>query len=300
MRRSSLVRKGKMGEHRRQLWSMANWCYANTFTVMLAVLVAIHVDAAEATAQSTQGRDSVLETVPRPLTDAGGVWVLVSNMSDEFDASALDESKWTDTIASWGNWSWNPRNVSVSAGRLHLTMTYTPHWDAGHWKYYDSGIVRSRNAIEYGYFEARIRGAKRFPGVAPAFWASQSRGMRGKRTEIDFVELTQGPNPNRIDTNTHVFLYPGLSQPIHESHHWIASFNPTEGFHVYGCEWTDMWIRWYVDGKLVRSRQNAYWHQPLVINLSMGLRRPLLKSPSDLGFPTEMEVDYIRVWRKGN
>ncbi len=57
-------------------------------------------------------------------------------------------------------------------------------------------------------------------------------------------------------------------------------------------------FRRFVDGEQVAERENAFWHQPLDVTLSMGLRPPLGYEPSRGGFPTTMQVDYIRVWQQ--
>jgi beta-glucanase (GH16 family) len=68
-------------------------------------------------------------------------------------------------------------------------------------------------------------------------------------------------------------------------------------------------ITWFIDGKEVAKKPNKYWHEPMNITLSLGLRHPHLgwvgqdmqpipKAATDEGFPTEMEVDWVRVWER--
>ena len=111
--------------------------------------------------------------------------------------------------------------------------------------------------------------------------------------------LQRFEQPRLIDFYTHVFKAPdkGFRRPYREGVAWRAPWNPSDGFHVYGCRWTEERITWYVDGEFVFSRKNDYWHQPLDIALSVGLRHHLGKLPDPTGFPTWMEVDYVRVWR---
>ena len=237
---------------------------------------------------------------PQPLAPSAQGWTLQPDFSDEFNGQTLDLEKWKDDIGSWGTWSWKPQNVSINNGLLGITMKYQPHQRNGKEIYYTSGIVMSRKPILYGYFEARIKAAHLFPGVCPAFWAWHSEG--NEWTEIDFVELTEHPNnPSLIDTNTHVFKHPGFprGKVIHESRVYHAPWDPRADFHVYGCEWDANQIRWFIDGKLVATRANEYWHQPLDLTLSLGLRPPLSKHPDAAGLPTTFYVDYVRVWKKG-
>ena len=65
-------------------------------------------------------------------------------------------------------------------------------------------------------------------------------------------------------------------------------------------------IIWYVDGVEVGRKPNKFWHRPMSVALSLGLRAPYLKwkdnrlvLDGEVGageFPTEMLVDYVRVW----
>ncbi len=235
----------------------------------------------------------------QPLSDPDGRWVLLNEYSDEFNGNKLDTVRWNHRVRPWGLWTWRPENVTVSDSMLLLTMRYQPHQRKKKKLFYTSGAIKSKlPALLYGYFEARIKAAPRYPGVCSAFWISHR--SKEKWTEIDFVELKQNPrHANQIDFYTHVFYHPELKQkkPLRKGQSWIAPWDPSADFHVYGCQWTESDIRWYVDGKMVAIKKNIYWHQPLDVILSMGLRRPLKKHPSPQGFPTQMLVDYIRVWK---
>lgn len=227
--------------------------------------------------------------------------MLRPEFSDEFDGNELDIAKWNSDVEDWGVWSWEPENVWTEDGNLHVRMQYHEHERDDKKLYYTSGIIRSRaTPIKYGYFEARIKAAPRFPGVCPAFWAYRIEDDLW--TEIDFAELTEhgAGKPHYIDTNTHVFRHPALpaGQELHEQRHYHAPFDPRDDFHIYGCEWDEREIRMYIDGKLVNARVNEYWHQPLDVVISFGLRNVLKETPSGKGFPTVFLVDYVRVWQK--
>jgi beta-glucanase (GH16 family) len=250
-----------------------------------------------ATASRLHSQEAVsAHSSPQPVGQTGDRWILQTDFSDEFNDVQLDLKKWDSNCKSWGGWTWDPQNAWIRDGFLNLQMRTEPR-NGG--TAYASGMVKTKaKPILYGYFEARLKAAARFPGVCPAFW-----GFRPEKktwSEIDFVELTeQAQNPRMVDTNTHLFRHPGLvaGQEIHEHRTWKAPWDPRDDFHVYGCEWDENTIRWFVDGKLIQSRQNDYWHQPLDIALSLGLRDPLKQTPSEAGFPTVCQVDYIRAWK---
>ena len=83
---------------------------------------------------------------------------------------------------------------------------YEPHQRGGATVPYKSAIMKSTvpAGVKYGRFEARIKGASRWPGVCPAFWAW--RHAVGHWTELDFVEMQESTaSPKDIDFTSHVF-----------------------------------------------------------------------------------------------
>jgi beta-glucanase (GH16 family) len=223
--------------------------------------------------------------------------VLLETHSDEFDRPALDRGKWLDQLTPWGDWTWDVSLVDVSGGRLRLGMSYSPHERDGRRLYYRGGIVRSSAPpVRYGYFEARIKAAPRWPGVATAFWLF--RETPEYWTEIDIVEMMQRRGSRTLlDRGLWVqrsSFAPKL--PVHETSNWDGGWDPSKDFHVFSALWTSEEIRTYFDGLLVATDSNQYWHFPMDVVLSVGLRAPLIGAPAAGGFPTWMEVDYVRVW----
>lgn len=263
---------------------------------VLAGLMCVFLAIVAGSALGREGGNASGEV--KPLYSQNKTWQLVTQLSDEFDGMELDRAKWDNDVKDWGVWSWDPQNVWVDNGRLNLRMEYSAHKRGWQTLYYKSGIVKSRApAIRYGYFEARIKAASRYPGVAPAFWAY--RQDEKEWTEIDFVELTQRRKDAKIiDTNLHVFKLASFPAklPLQEERSWMAPWDPRDDFHVYGCEWDQKEIRWYIDGHQVQARRNDYWHQALDVVISFGVRGELKKTASPEGFPTTFQVDYVRVW----
>ncbi|PWD99347.1 family 16 glycosylhydrolase [Marinilabilia rubra] len=248
----------------------------------------------------------------KPVSDIDGDWVLDPNYSDEFNTTVLDSDKWDDNITSWGLWTWRPENIVANGSSLTIRMDYEHHSRVGfngdllEDLYYYSGAIRSKApSVKYGYFEAKIKGSEKYPGVCPAFWLYHKEGGLANKnptywTEIDIVELTQNVNygENAIGLNIHAFNHPNLVDEIHEGYEWHAPWNPDDEYHVYGVEWDENSIKWFVDGVLRLERENDYWDQPLDVVLSFGLRKPLKDVPSPEGFPASFDIDYVRVWSK--
>jgi beta-glucanase (GH16 family) len=236
---------------------------------------------------------------PEPLGGPPGPWVFQEAYSDEFEGGSVDRGKWDNQVKSWGTWSWAPDNTFLEDGKLHIRMRYDPHDRDGKRIFYKSGILQTKAPpIRYGFFEARLKAAPLSPGVAAAFWSH--RAERDKITEIDFVELMETLQGRKVMQMTHTFKYPGMNLPkqLSTGLHENDPFDYRKDFHVYGCAWDEREIIWYVDGKEWSREANTRFDQPLNIILSMGLRRPYTERPSPEGFPTVMEVDYVRVWQR--
>lgn len=245
-----------------------------------------------------------------------GHWLIQDDLSDEFNASLLNDQKWDNDVGDWGPWSWEPYNAYVQDSLLHVRMEYNEHQRGGVDLYYKSGIVRSRTTAQYGYFEASIKGCSQFPGASPAFWMKGNVGR--EYSEIDFIEIQQSPDNGvkRIDMNLHARVvdsdgneneYRPNSAPELCKHFWEAPWDPRDTFHIYACESRPDSIFWIIDGVVRAKEINKYWHLPQYVMLSMGLRPPHVKwidgdrfpvpeEATQNGFPTEMLVDYIRVW----
>ena len=258
----------------------------------------------------------------------------VADQSDEFNADQIDLDRWNIDSKDFGPWSWEPGNVMQKDGSMHLRMVQKDHQRRGEQLHYTSGMARIDKTITYGYFEARIKGCSRYPGACPSFWLysigpqnryQASDGETVAYSEIDVVELQQSEYDfetkkhfpvTRVDCNLHTVLMKDgkrvWSRPNNQPElcktHYDAPWDPREDYHVYAVKNTKAEIVWYIDGKEVGRKPNLYWHLPMHVTLSMGLRYPFVAykdgqmtavadKTTEEGFPTQMSVDYVRVWR---
>ena len=275
---------------------------------------------------------------PAPVGDAMAHladWKFVANQSDEFEGDQIDRSKWNIDTTDFGPWSWEPSNIAQKKGSLHIRMMQQDHQRGDQTLHYTSGMARNDKTITYGYFEARVKGCSRYPGACPSFWlysiGPQNRfsardGEVVAYSEIDVVELQQSEFDfaakkhfpvNRIDCNLHTTLIKNgkrvWSRPNNSpelcANHFDSPWDPREEYHVYAAENSEDWIVWYIDGKEVARKPNLYWHLPMHVTLSLGLRYPFVaykdggripvaEKTTAEGFPTMMSVDYVRVWQK--
>lgn len=269
------------------------------------------------------------------IDNHSGDWRLVADLSDEFNGSLIDRRKWNIDPEDFGVWSWEPENVTQENGSLRLTIDQKTHHRGGKELYYVSGMAKNEKTITYGYFEARVKGCSRYPGACPAFWL-YSRGPDNRYlardgetvaySEIDIIELQQCEYDfkskkhypvTRIDCNLHTTLIRNGKRQWLRPHSnpdmckttFDAPWDPREDYHVYAVLNTPDEIVWFIDGKEIGRKPNLYWHLPMHLTLSLGLRYPFVKyqdgkmisvpeAKTDEGFPTSMEVDYVRVWQR--
>lgn len=265
------------------------------------------------------------DTIYSPILDSGNTWEINTDFSDEFNGSGIDAEKWNTDVRDWGTWSWEPENATSPDTVLALKMQQKQHTRGGTEYYFTSGIAQREETITYGYFEARIKASDKGQGTCPAFWLysvgqpipTEEGGVQ--YCEIDAIEIFQIPNQlKRLEMNLHTRIMEngeltwkrpgqGDSELTHNS--WDAPWDPRDEFHTYAV-WNRVdSIFWYVDGIQRGAKKNYYWHLPMHLTVSMGLRTPYEKyidgvrtvmpypeSNPEPGFPTEMYCDYVRVW----
>jgi beta-glucanase (GH16 family) len=232
----------------------------------------------------------------------------VLKWSDEFDGTQLDAAKWK--IWRPGK-RWDamvvPDAIAVRDGFLTIT-TYTE--DGKH----RTGMISTEGLFEraFGYWEARIKWADA-PGTWSAFW-SYSNGME-KTTgdvakdgvEIDIVEHREIDNDDKkiADTANFTLHYDGYGEHHKVKWHATEPLGLDDGFHVYGCEWTETGYRWFIDGKPLWSVDEALSKRPQYAILSTEVNDKSWAShiPKD-GYGSrassrvKLVVDWVRYYAK--
>ncbi|NLR91552.1 Ig-like domain-containing protein [Flammeovirga agarivorans] len=275
---------------------------------------------------------------PIKTSNPNDEWEIKWSASDEFNGATPDWSKWirTGNLPNTTAWKWdNAQNVQINNGAAELTMRQNPNNASDGGTYFKSGILKSYQTFTYGYYEAKIKGADIGEGVCPSFWLYSNFDYsvgNGKTvySEIDVVELQQfdwyeghQDDIRDMDHNLHAVVKVGnegvwrrpKAYPDEQLNKYRAPWDPTEDYHIYGCEVNETEIIWYVDGIEVGRKPNTYWYRPMNVTLSLGLRKPFVEfynnrnnavnpeTDADAkaqlpGMPTTMYVDYVRVWEK--
>jgi hypothetical protein len=148
-------------------------------------------------------------------------------------------------------------------------------------------------AQRFGYWEFRVRLHHVPAGAHWAFWLLPDD--HSWPPEIDLLEVI-GSNPKNPE-EAGKFFFNSLTGEDDS----ITMLPPPRGldaWYTIGFLWTEEAMVWLVDGEEVRRRPNLFSDKSLyfLISPEIGDRWPG-EPPADAVWPTEVEVDYIRVYR---
>jgi len=266
---------------------------------------------------------------PQP-TGPAGPWRLL--FRDEFTAPPLDASRWVNcylwdpygcfkTFGGEAEW-YLPQNVSVEDGSLRILArreTQPIVGPDGSRNPFSSGIVSTgkdhgktdpavspRFAFRYGFVEARLK-LPRNPGEPrnsvgfwPAFWMLpvQSNPQVASQGDYEYDILEMFGQPERAYMTVH-WPSPDGSFSQDGSFFDVPPPDFTDDFHVFGLEWQEGSITWYVDGqpRKTYSDPSRLYHGPMYVLLNLAIGG-FSGDPERATFPAEMGADYVRVWQR--
>lgn len=157
----------------------------------------------------------------------------------------------------------------------------------------------------YGYFEARLK-LPAGRGTWPAFWMMPTNGKAWPEDgEIDIMEEV-GYNPNEIVSTIHCNAYNHTKGTQKNGTKMIPTAQSE--FHVYAAEWTEDFIKGYVDGECyftfandkTGNRDTWPFDAPfyLKLNLAWGGDWGGAMGVDESALPAIYEIDYVRVYQK--
>ncbi|WP_271767522.1 family 16 glycosylhydrolase [Aquimarina algiphila] len=206
-----------------------------------------------------------LQAIAQPTPPNGKKWEKIEAMSDEFNGSSLNNSKWAVNDPQWEGRRparFETSSVSVSNGNLKISASKKSN-PFGGWTH-SGGLVRSKMRNQYGYYETRMKANKTF--MSSTFWLINKRneftGCDYRTTELDVTENV-GRNTggqswiNRnivtLNANTHSRGTSCNSTPVGIRGNKADIGEPAyAGFHTYGVWWKNAKeCLFYLDGKFV-------------------------------------------------
>lgn len=242
-------------------------------------------------------------------------WALVWN--DEFDGPALNLEKWSYEIGGhgWGNnelqyYSDDDSTAFIQDGKLVLRADIVPQGtgSADNLRYFSSARLRTSGKGDWRYGRIEVKAKLALgQGIWPAIWMLPTDWMYGgwpESGEIDIMEHV-GYDPGRVHGSIHTGSYNHKINTQRGGSKLLDKISSK--FYVYAIEWYEDRIDFLIDDSKYFSFQNdgkndfntwpfnQRFH--LLINIAVGGDWP--GSPDETTqFPTEMEVEYVRVYEK--
>ncbi len=249
-----------------------------------------------------------------------GNWNIV--WSDEFNGTTIDANTWTFDTGNGGNnpgWGNNEledytsrtNNAFVAGGLLHIVARQESLGGQN----YTSARMKTEGLVSwtYGRFEWRAK-LPAGTGFWPAIWFLGTNitvtnvGWPGCG-EIDVVE-NNGASPNFVQGS----LHSGSDETGIDN---FANGDSVTNFHTYVLDWSTNAFLWYVDGHLYEMQTGwssslgaaypAPFNKPcfMLMNLAVGGNylatngvNPTTNDINTSTFPSELQVDYVRVYNQ--
>ena len=249
-------------------------------------------------------------------------WVMVEDLSDEFEGDILNETKWINIEPK----GWKGRApgifkkdvVSVGDGNLRLTVyqlaipetKYNKTWT------HAGGFVGSHQAAKVGYyFEAKMKSSKTF--MSSTFWlinrVGEGKGCDKRTTELDIQECvgqvtTDAPwaqhKFREMGSNTHSrnTTCPETPTGTKGGHTDIGALT-YDDYHIYAAWWkSPSEILFFLDGKyLYTVKPEADFNLPMYLRMVAETYNwnPV---PPDGGMTDSWEdrttsYDWVRTWK---
>ena len=235
---------------------------------------------------------------------------------DEFEGKELNSKDWTHEVQNSGwvnnelqnyvNTAYDGKFVTeVGDGILKINC-----FKASNGRIYSGRTYAKVNTgWKYGIFEARIKLPKG-KGTWPALWMMPVNNDWTKTPwpmcgEIDIMEEV-GYHPNYTSSSIHCDTYNHTKGTQKTAERLTPGAQ--DDFHLYRLEWTEDYIRTYVDGKLLLNFANDGKKEIMtwpfnrafypILNLAWGGTWGGAQGVDEKCLPATMEVDYLRVFQK--
>jgi hypothetical protein len=217
-------------------------------------------------------------------------------LDDEFAGTSIDTAHWTDHYWASGNSFYDPANVTLQDGVLHL-------WAASP---SSASMIQTLGKLDLSY--GRIEIAADGPygqGLWPALWLRPT-ALDREYPEVDLLEMWMVDNGTApFDKTTAWLNYHWLdsADKHHQSQTTVTGPDYTAGFHRFTLEWEPGAMRWYVDDQLQKTVTGpTVAAEPMFLVLSMQVGAWWLGSAGEPSpfthFPNDLAIDYVRVFQR--
>lgn len=246
-------------------------------------------------------------------TPASGDYKLV--WGDEFNGSALDESKWERTVETAAAWNGGTcyrtnelKNSRVENGNLIIQGNKNGE------NSFDSAKLRTNNSLTYvyGYLEIRAK-LPAGKGLWPGFWLNAGDLLNpAGMPEVDVFEVFG--TSNTIESAAHKWwrenqqlMHVSVSniEPLKRSYTLPDGKLFHDDYHTFGFEWTPEYLHFYIDGHNyvsldIRKEDMEPFHHPMFVILSLAIGLPDIPAPDETNdwSKATYSVDWIHLYQK--
>ena len=256
-------------------------------------------------------------------------WVLNDAISDEFEGTEIDTTKWFVEGQNGNYYIWKgrapsqyaPHNVIIKNGKLILKTQWEPDYNFAKEVYADgahkdtygihegkpmpvtTAAIVSKKRFLNGYME--IKSKAPHAAMTAAFWAI------GFEQELDMYEQLAAPKiakKGSIDKYTNRTAIHDWSPPSTRptkvfGYDEVLPYVTSDSFHVYGVEWGEDYLKIYRDGKFVHGFTQDELGTDWVLNnpMEIWVDSEIFKwlgVPHKEELPATFEAEYVRVWQK--
>ena len=262
-------------------------------------------------------------------------WELV--WSDEFDTQTLDTTKWSywenDNPWKQGNfvdetgklvdqYGFNAKqyylndNVTFANGNAVITAKQEDNKfvtvDGVQRKIlFSSGAFHTKDTytVKYGKIEVRTTMPKGI-GTWPAIWMwPENYSIKDNKPASGEIDITEvyGDNFRKVTGTVHALKADNTYKSFFGSNLKIRKSENLEDYNTYAIEWNEKEIIWLFNGRkykkvktknILKYAKNPF-DQPYYIMINLALQEKTGNDPATLkDFPTEMKIDYVRVYQK--
>ncbi len=235
--------------------------------------------------------------------------------TDDFELSTIDTSKWNvnDTeIPSYGIapsiMYYRPKNVSIMNGNLIIST------HLGSEGYYSGWLDTHNNmSFKHGYVELKARFR-----TAPGYWVKMMlmdlKNEKDTVTQIDVFNSLASKQMifasiGEMDYDKYYMEYPQLIEPSYLDGYrsgnlqYDKQLNDSE-YHTYGVEWTDDYIRFFIDGLPygtieTTAKKYDYLNKELYLSLFVGVELTEQATVDEVAqWPAPYEIEWVKVYQK--
>lgn len=235
-------------------------------------------------------------------------WRMVWN--DEFNSPSVDTTKWSRIVRGTSNWdrymdTKREDLVVQSGGEVRMLGVVNPDRTRDTVAYLTGGLwSKGKFSFLYGKIEIRAK-LQCVKGAWPAFWMLPESGAWPSGGEIDIMEHLNFDDFIYQTVHSYYTIKLGIKDnPPHGGRGKIDR----EGYNVYGLEWTEDKLTFFVNGQetfsypRIQTDKQGQWpfDTPfyILIDQQLGGRGTWVGEVADEQLPATISIDYVRVYSR--